>query len=163
MRDSWSAGRYCLAGSTLVPGATSGPGWGFSELGALGACELGVNDVVLDDLSGADDMVNDRTRGFLHRGESRMRMDLEKCGRWERRGSSGTRALVSVAALALLGAGGVFAFRSAWSSAGNATLPTALASESTGGSGSTTSAASESNSAGKASSSVTAPSASQAR
>lgn len=90
-------------------------------------------------------------------------MDLEKCGRWERRGSSGTRALVSVAALALLGAGGVFAFRSAWSSAGNATLPTALASESTGGSGSTTSAAGESNSAGKASSSVTAPSASQAR
>lgn len=147
----------------MVPGATSGPGWGFSEFGVFGVGAFVVNDVVLNDLSGADDMVNDRTRGFLHRGESRMRMDLGKCGRWERRGSSGTRALLSVAALALLGAAGVFAFKNAWSSAGNATMPTALASETSGSAGSTTNTPGEVNSAGKSGSSATAASANQRR
>lgn len=92
-----------------------------------------------------------------------MRMSLGKCGRCQRRGSSGTRALVSVTALALLGAAGIFAFKSAWSSAGNATLPAALASENTGSAVSSTNTSGEVNSAGKSVPSASAPSANPTR
>lgn len=48
-----------------------------------------------------------------------------------RRGSAGTRAVASVAVLGLLAAAGVVAFKSAWSNAGNAVLPSAVAAETT--------------------------------